>query len=106
METLTNEELLIRLIKDSLINTKLISGLNSLGLNAHDYTLSLGDTIFLLMGFDPSELNDFIFDHVYLKNAEKMNDIKSPVSTEELDELSKEIYEALLFAKDISKAKE
>ena len=101
MKTLNNEELLIRLIKDSLINTKLISGLNSLGLIADDYTLSLGDTIFLLMGFSASEQNDFIFDNVYLTNAEKVNEMKSPLSPEELDSLSKEIYNALLFAKGI-----
>lgn len=46
MKTLSNEELIIRLIKDNLINTKLISGLNCLGLIADDYTLFLGETIF------------------------------------------------------------
>lgn len=106
MKTLSNEELIIRLIRDSLINTKLVSGLNSLGLMADDYTLFLGDTIFLLMGFETCEQNDFIFENVYLASAGKVNDIEFPTSIENLDVLSKEIYKELLFAKGIYKADE
>jgi hypothetical protein len=99
METRDNKQLILSLIRDSLINLKLISGLNSLGLNANDYSLYLGNTIFLLMGFDKSEQSDLIFENVYLANAEKVNQIH--FSIEELDVLSKEIYNELLFAKNI-----
>jgi hypothetical protein len=106
MKTLSNEELIIRLIRDSLINTKLISGLNALGLMADDYSLFLGDTIFLLMGFEASEQNDFIFENVYLACAGKVNNIEFPTSIENLDALSKEVYNELLFAKGIYKPEE
>ncbi len=99
METEKNQKLILSLIRDSLINHKLISSLNSLGLNANDYSLYLGNTIFLLMGFEKHEQSDLIFENVYLANAEKVNQIH--FSIEELDALSKEIYNELLFAKGI-----
>lgn len=99
MEIEKNQKLILSLIRDSLINLRLISGLNSLGLNANGYSLYLGDTIFLLMGFEKDDQSDLIFENVYLPNAEKVNQIH--FSIEELDSLSKEIYNELLFAKGI-----
>lgn len=96
-----NKQLIIKLIKDSLINIKLVSGLNSLGLNAGDYTLFLGDTIFELIGFPSSEQSDLIFENVYLANAEKVRHVDFSQSTKELDKLSEEIYKELLFAKEV-----
>jgi hypothetical protein len=96
-----NKELILSLIRDSLINMKLISGLNFLGLNANDYNLYLGDTIFLLMGFEDDERSDLIFENVYLGNAEKVNSIDFSLSRDELDLLSMEIYNELLFAKNM-----
>jgi hypothetical protein len=51
------------------------------------------------MGFEKHEQSDLIFENVYLANAEKVNQIH--FSIEELDALSKEIYNELLFAKGI-----
>lgn len=98
LKNIGEKTLLLRLIRDSLINFKLISGLNSLGLNADDYTTFLGDTIFLLMGFQHHPQSDLIFEKVFLKNAEKVRLISFSSSTEELDVLSEEIYEELIFA--------
>jgi hypothetical protein len=99
-----DKELVIRLIKDSLISFKLISGLNALGLNANDYTSSLGDTIFLLMGLQNHQKSDFIFESVFLTHAEKVRYIDFSSSMQELDALSEEVYEALEFAKGICNA--
>jgi hypothetical protein len=96
-----NKELILSLIRDSLINMKLISGLNFLGLNANDYNLYLGNTIFLLMGFENDERSDLIFESVYLANAEKVKSIDFSLSTNELDLLSIEIYNELMFAKNM-----
>lgn len=96
-----NDKLIISLIRDSLINMKLVSGLNALGLNADDYHTYIGDTIFSLMGFNKNEKSDLIFENVYLANAEKVRHISFSYSTEELDKLSKEIYDELVFAKDL-----
>jgi hypothetical protein len=96
-----NKELILRLIRDSLINIKLISGLNFLGLNANDYSLYLGDSIFFLMGFENDEKSDLIFESVYLANAEKVKSIDLSRSKNELDVLSLEIYNELVFAKNM-----
>jgi hypothetical protein len=51
MEEINKQELILALIRDNLINMKLISGLNALGLIADDYYLNLGDTVFKFNGF-------------------------------------------------------
>ena len=83
METLNKKELIISLIRDNLINLKLVSGLNHMGLIADDYYLHLGDTIF--MG-----------------NSEKISQVSISSSLDELNLLSMEIYKELLFARGIS----
>jgi hypothetical protein len=102
-KTIEEKDLILRLIKDSLISFKLISGLNALGLNADDYTSFLGDTIFLLMGLQHHQQSDFIFESVFLTHAEKVRYIDFSSSMEELDALSEETYAALEFAKGICK---
>lgn len=44
------QEIIIRLIKDHLVNTRLIHGLSALGLCPDDYYLHLSDTIFKMIG--------------------------------------------------------
>jgi hypothetical protein len=95
------KEIIIRLIRDHLINVKLISGLNALGLNADDYSLYLGDTIFLLMGFDGNEHNDLIFEKVFIANSEKVRHINFAYDTKDLDGLSTLIYEELMLMKQL-----
>jgi hypothetical protein len=99
---MTEKELVISLIKDNLINLKLITGLNHLGLIADDYYLGLGDTIFKLMGFEASEQSDLIFETVFMGNSEKIAQIDIAGSLDELNLLSMEIYNELLFVKGIS----
>ena len=97
--------LVVGLIKDGLINQKLVNGLNSLGLNASNYSISIGDTIFALMGFKNNDMNDLIFENVYLAISEKVKYIDFSDSMEELEKLSEEIYTELLFAKEICEIK-
>ena len=80
MVTKKKKALVIGLIKDGLINSKLVNGLNSLGLDANDYNISVGDTIFVLMGFKNDELNDLSFENVYLSISEKIKYIDFSVS--------------------------
>ncbi len=100
MKTNNNKELIISLIRDNLINTKLLLGLNNLGLIADDYALHLGDTVFELMGFEINEHNDFLFEKVFLANSAKVMYIDFSGSKDELTRLSMEIYKELLFAKE------
>jgi hypothetical protein len=102
MEEINKNELILSLIKDNLVNTKLINGLNELGLIADDYYLNLGDTVFKLMGFEASEKSDLIFEKVFIANSEKVNQINISESKDEVMRLSMEIYQELLFVKNIS----
>lgn len=96
-----HEKIIIRLIRDHLINMKLISGLNKLGLNADDYNLYLGDTIFMLLDLETSEQSDMIFEKVFLGNSEKIIEIDFSSNTEDLDKLSEMIYKELIYVKSI-----
>jgi hypothetical protein len=52
---ITQKELVIQLIKDNLINNRLIKGLNDLGFHSNDYHLHLSDIIFKLIGIDDEQ---------------------------------------------------
>jgi hypothetical protein len=52
MKKIDNKSLILSLIKDDLINTKLVSGIESLGIDAGLYLLGISDAIFVLMGID------------------------------------------------------
>jgi hypothetical protein len=101
MEEMNKTDLILSLIQDNLINLKLIYGLESIGLVSHDYYLNLGNTIFKLMGFEESAQNDLIFEKVFVGNSEKVIRLSFSDSKAEFMELSKEIYEELVFAKGI-----
>ena len=93
-----NEKTTKALIKDNLINAKLVSGLNALGLNADDYLLHLPETIFTLMEFKTNLQREILFDQYFLlsNKVEQIDIIKFP---ELLNELVSEIYDRLLEAK-------
>jgi hypothetical protein len=99
MNITIEKDLILRLIRDSLINYKLVSGLNAMGLNADDYHIYLSDTVFKLMGLDKRKDGDLLFEKIYLGNAQKVRQISIMYSTAALDQLSGEIYEELLLAK-------
>jgi hypothetical protein len=61
MKAKNKKRLILSLIKDDLINAKLVNGLNVIGLNADNYFLHLSDTIFKIMGFDDNEETETIF---------------------------------------------
>lgn len=99
--THADPQFIIKLIRDCLINFKLVSGLNALGINADDYHLYLGDTIFELMGFTSKDNSDLIYENVFFANCEKIKHISFALSTEELDVLSEAIYKELVFAREM-----
>jgi hypothetical protein len=63
---MTKKELIIRLIKDDLLNQRLISNFKSIGFYSDDYHLNLSETIFKIMGIDDS--NDEILEQYIRKN--------------------------------------
>lgn len=89
----SNKNLILSLIKDDLINSKLVNGLNELGLDASKYFINSSDTVFILMGFKNHEFEEEIFQY-YLELTAKAKDIDISESNEPLDELCLEIYNA------------
>jgi hypothetical protein len=88
MEQLNTKELILSLIQDNLVNLKLVSGLNALGLLADDYYLNLGDTVFKLIGFESSEQSDLLFERVFMAISETVNEINFSESKDELMRLT------------------
>ncbi|MGQ0829862.1 MAG: hypothetical protein ACT4ON_15855 [Bacteroidota bacterium] len=95
-----NKNLIISLIKDDLINKKLLLGLNSLGLDPDHYGLFLSETIFALIEFKENAQSDLIYERVYLAMAERINEINLKNSKDELDVLAMDIYNELIQAKE------
>ncbi|HEY9009340.1 MAG TPA: hypothetical protein VIM75_24555 [Ohtaekwangia sp.] len=91
------EQLIISLIKDDLINHKLVSGLNRLGLNASDYHLHLSETIFRLMGIDTYAEDEKLQDrYIELTSTVEHVDLtKITGRTIMLDTLVRNIYNEL-----------
>jgi hypothetical protein len=90
-----DSELIISLIKDDLINSKLVNGLIDAGLDASNYQLHLADTVFQLMGFKDDHYSDEVF-KMYLTHARKARIIDIRRSGDALNELAGEIYERLV----------
>jgi hypothetical protein len=84
--------LAISLIKDDMINYKLVSALQTLGLDSLDYFVHLSTTVFTLMGFDNSEqLSDDVY-QIYLQKIKRVKKMDIKKSHASLDALAEEIY--------------
>lgn len=85
------EKLILSLIKDDLINSKLVNGLSEMGLDADHYILHLGETVFKLMGFKDNEETEYIFER-YMELSKRAMFIDISKSNKPLDELALQIY--------------
>jgi hypothetical protein len=94
MCTPINKALVISLIKDDLINSKLVNSLTAIGLNATDYHLHLSTTIFQLMGYKDDHYRDEVF-ALYFRRTKKAMRINIATSSAALDELAVEIFQLL-----------
>jgi hypothetical protein len=92
------EQLVISLIKDDLINSKLVNGLNQLGLCASDYHLHLSETIFNLIGIDGAAEDDKLLDHyIQLSSAVQSVDLSDITGRDAVvEKLVRTIYGELL----------
>jgi hypothetical protein len=98
MKAKNKKKLILSLIKDDLINAKLVNGLNEIGLNADNYFLHLSDTIFKLIGFEDNEETEIIFER-YLELAKRALFIDISQSHKPMDDLALQIYTELLSRK-------
>jgi hypothetical protein len=92
MTPIDNKQLILSLIKDDLINTKLISGLENLGIDAGLYLLGISDAIFVLMGIDDSEKGEELFEYYLELRDSKIEDFDLKKYHINLDGLAIEIY--------------
>ncbi|MCC6372358.1 MAG: hypothetical protein IT236_15245 [Bacteroidia bacterium] len=99
MNHLDNKNLILSLIKDDLINTKLISGLENLGIDAGLYLLGISDAIFVLMGIDDGKKGEELFEYYLDLRDGKILRVDLKESYEAIDGLVLEIYDALIAKK-------
>jgi hypothetical protein len=91
MKVLNDEKFILSLIKDHLINAKLVNGLNEMGLNADPYCLHLSDAIFNIMGYEENEATEQIFER-YMELSKRALFIDITHSNKPLDDLALQIY--------------
>ena len=87
MNIKNKKNLVISLIKDDLIYTKLIYGLNALGLSASNYHLHLSETVFEIVGFPQDESAEPLMEY-YLAELKKANRFNINGSQKEFDKLA------------------
>ncbi len=92
MKSIARKSLILSLIKDDLINTKLVGTLNNLGLMADCYRLHAGTTAINLLRISTSASNWEQIHDGYLDHTQKVLFIDLTESPHLLDQLSQEIY--------------
>lgn len=102
--TMKQKTLILHLITDDLINTKLVYSLNNLGLQANDYTLHLSTTIMNLMRIKTTSLRWENIHDEYLKMTSRVLKIDIQESPRMLTALAEEIYDFLKLRKKEEKA--
>jgi hypothetical protein len=88
------KSLIVSLIKDDLIHTKLINGLEALGLSALNYHLHLSETVFEIMRFPKDENTEPALAY-YLAELKKADRFNMNGSHKEFDKLALSIYTEL-----------
>jgi hypothetical protein len=86
-----SKQLIQSLIKDDLINTKLVNGLEDLGLNAYPFCTHLSDTIFTLIGITEKQNQETIH-HQYSEMVKRVKYINISEGHQQLDFLATEIF--------------
>jgi hypothetical protein len=91
----SNKDLIVSLIKDDLINNKLVSGLTDLGLCAGDYHLNLSETILTLLGLETEDdaIHDLYFNLTQQSNNLDLSDIAT--RDQQLTALTTKVYNQL-----------
>lgn len=86
------KSLIISLIRDDLINTKLVYSLNNLGLQASDYTLHISGTVLKLSKIKTTPLRWEQIHDEYLRMTTQVLQIDIQESPRLVNTLAEEIY--------------
>ena len=95
MKAIEKKKLILSLIKDDLINAKLVHGLNEMGLIADPYFLQLSDTVFKLMGFKEGKKSDRAFER-YMDLSKKATQVDISLSHKPMEKLALKIYKEIV----------
>jgi hypothetical protein len=100
MKLNNRKDLIIALIKDDLINSKLVNSLNEIGLEADSYNLHASTTIMNLMNIKAPPLRWEEIHDGYLDRTKKITQIDIQESPTLVDALAVEIYRYLKKSKE------
>ena len=89
------KDIILALIKDDLINSKLVYSLNSIGLEADSYQLHASITILTLLKFNTTQSRWEDIHDKYLEKVRKVLQIDIQESPRLIDALAQEIYNFL-----------
>ena len=91
------KELIIRLIKDDLINNSLLNGFQTIGFFTENYCLNLSDRIFKAMGI--SDNNDELFS-LYLERCTQLAELNIYQDRTLLEKHAEEIFAWLIMPRN------
>ncbi len=97
MKPINQQELIVSLITDDLIHTKLVHGLMQLGLAAEPYFLQLSDTIFELLPFANRTQQEEVYKR-YLQLCKQADALDITANHQPFRQLALRIYKELLAA--------
>lgn len=97
---LDEKKIVVSLIKDDLINTKLVNALNALGLNADDYLINVSSTIFKILDIGDDRAGEDVFEW-YMNSLKKVDPIDIRENHTTLESLAIEIYLELLLEREL-----
>lgn len=89
-----NKTIIIDLIKQDLVNWKMINSLQKMQVRADDYQLDIGSIIFEIMDLDGRENVDEIFEK-YVEMSKPMLKLTIGQSNRKIDLLASKIYDYL-----------
>jgi hypothetical protein len=92
---LVSKSLVIDLIKNDLKNTRLVSGLSELGLDACKYYLTIGDAVFSLMGLEERRRSEKLREE-YSEDLSRITEVDIFEYPDKLDLLATVIYMKLV----------
>jgi hypothetical protein len=95
---LTDRELVIAMIRDDLVNHRLLTGLYDLGLVTELYFLNMSQTVFDYMGISSKTENDRNYER-YIQLKEEVMQFDLSEGREELNALAEKIYGELVTMK-------
>lgn len=96
MDTKKKEQIVLRLISNDLIQSRLILGLYKLNIDAKIYeTLNLREIVFRIMGFREKDLIAELFEEYFMLNMNAVNAGFNLEDTDKIRELAKGIFDTL-----------